>query len=106
MNQQGLHFLNQAYIVLIPKKACPKVAYYMPISLIHSFVKLISKILVNRLGPELKNLVSNKQTTFIKQRCIHDSYMYIQGVIKELHKRKIPSMFIKLDIFKAFDTVN
>jgi hypothetical protein len=32
--------------------------------------------------------------------------MYVQGVIKELHKRKIPSMFIKLDISKDFDTVN
>jgi hypothetical protein len=32
--------------------------------------------------------------------------MYVQGVIKEQHKRKISSMFIKLDIFKAFDTVN
>jgi hypothetical protein len=24
LNQQGLHLLNQAYIVLIPKKKCPK----------------------------------------------------------------------------------
>jgi hypothetical protein len=32
--------------------------------------------------------------------------MYVQGVINEQHKRKISSMFIKLDIFKAFDTVN
>jgi hypothetical protein len=31
INQQGLHFLNQAYIVLIPKKACPKEAYYMQV---------------------------------------------------------------------------
>jgi hypothetical protein len=27
-------------------------------------------------------------------------------VIKDLHKRKNPSLFIKLDIVKAFDTVN
>jgi hypothetical protein len=27
-------------------------------------------------------------------------------MIKDLHKRKIPTLFIKLDISKAFDTVN
>jgi hypothetical protein len=60
MNQQDLHFLNQVYIVLILKKACPqKVADYRPISLILNFAKLISKILANGLGPKLKNLVSN-----------------------------------------------
>jgi hypothetical protein len=31
--------------------------------------------------------------------------MYIQGVIKELHKKKMPALFIKLDISKTFDTV-
>jgi hypothetical protein len=34
MNQQGLHLLNQAYIVLIPKKSCPqRISEYMLISL-------------------------------------------------------------------------
>lgn len=42
LNSQGLHFLNQAYVVLIPKKGDPqKVTDYRPISLIHSFAKII-----------------------------------------------------------------
>jgi hypothetical protein len=54
MNQQGLHFLNEAYIVLIPKKDNPmRVSDYRPISLIHSFVKLVSKLMANRLTPKL-----------------------------------------------------
>jgi retron-type reverse transcriptase len=32
--------------------------------------------------------------------------MYVQKVIKDLNKRKIPALFIKFDISKAFDTVN
>lgn len=32
--------------------------------------------------------------------------MFVQEVILDLHKRKIPGLFIKLDIFKAFDSVN
>jgi hypothetical protein len=68
MNQQGLHFLIQALVVLIPKKSDPqKIIDYRPISLIHSFAKLISKVLANRLGPELEHLISINQTTFIKK---------------------------------------
>jgi hypothetical protein len=32
--------------------------------------------------------------------------MYVQEVIKALHKKKKPAMLIKLDISKAFDIVN
>jgi hypothetical protein len=32
--------------------------------------------------------------------------MYVQQVIKDLHNKKVPNHFIKLDISKAFDTVN
>jgi hypothetical protein len=68
MNQQGLHFLNQDFVVLIPKKYNPlKISEYRPISLSHSFVKTISKILANRLGPELDHLISFNQTAFIKK---------------------------------------
>jgi hypothetical protein len=93
--------------VLIPKKedAC-RVSDYMPINLTHSFAKLVSKLLANRLGPHLDHLISINQTTFIKRRCIHNNFMYVQEVIKDLHKRKIPALFLKLDISKAFDTVN
>jgi hypothetical protein len=40
MNQQNLHMLNQAYVVLIPKILNPqRIADYRLISLIHSFAK-------------------------------------------------------------------
>jgi hypothetical protein len=68
--------------------------------------KLSPKLLANRLAPVLDSLISKNQTAFIKKRSIHDNFMYAQGVIKDLHKRKVPSLFIKLDISKAFDTVN
>jgi retron-type reverse transcriptase len=107
MNQQDLHFLNQALVVLIPKKKDPShVKDYRPISLTHSFAKLISKLIANRLGPQLDTLISVNQAVFIRKRCIHNSFMYVKEVIRDLHKRKIPAVFIKIDISKAFDTVN
>jgi hypothetical protein len=60
--------LNQALIVLIPKKPnAEKIIEFRPINLIHSFSKLISKILANRLAPKLNKLISYNQNAFIKK---------------------------------------
>jgi hypothetical protein len=89
------------------KKSCSeRISDYRPINLAHNFSKIISKILENRLGPELENLISSSQTSFIKKCCIHDSFMFVLEAIRDLHKKKIYALFIKLDISKAFDTVN
>jgi hypothetical protein len=107
MNQQDLHFLNQALMMLIPKKEnAVRVSDFRPISLIHSFAKLVSKLLANRLAPELSKMISYNQNSFIKKRCIHDNFLFVQQVIKDLHSKMVPALFIKLDISKAFDSVN
>jgi hypothetical protein len=50
----NLDLLNSAYILLLPKKddAC-RVKDFRPISLVHSFAKLITKLLTNRLAVTL-----------------------------------------------------
>jgi hypothetical protein len=107
MNQQGLHYLNQAMVILIPKRpSAERITDFRPINLVHSFAKLLSKLMIVRLAPELKNLISHNQNAFIKKCCIHDNFMLMQQAIKDLHKWKIPSLFIKSDISKAFDMVN
>jgi hypothetical protein len=51
--------LNQAYVVLISKENDPlKVSDYRPISLVHSFAKILSKLLANRLALELNYMIS------------------------------------------------
>jgi hypothetical protein len=48
--------LNSAYLTLIPKKVDAAVARdFRPISLIHSFVKLVTKIMANRMPPSFIN---------------------------------------------------
>jgi hypothetical protein len=94
-------------VVLLPKKAnAERVADFRPISLIHSFAKIIFKLLANRLAPAEKKLITYNQSAFIKKCCILDNFMFVHQVIKDLYKKKIPSLFIKLDISKTFDTVN
>ena len=88
------------------KTDATRVTDFRPISLIHSIAKIFSKVLANRLAPRLNSLVSNCQSAFIKKRSIHDNFLYVQGTVKRLHKQKIPALFMKLDIHKAFDTVH
>jgi retron-type reverse transcriptase len=107
MNGAEFKFLNSANIVLIPKKPDAKsVGDYRPISLIHSIAKIFSKLLANRLAPFLNNLVSKSQSAFIRKRCIQDNFLYVQNVVRRLHKQKKSALFLKLDIQKAFDSVN
>jgi hypothetical protein len=62
-NAHSLGLLNSAYLVLIPKKTDALSARdFRPISLIHSFAKLVTKLLANRLGPHLQKLVAANQS--------------------------------------------
>ena len=107
LNAQGFEWLNSACIILLPKKTdATRVTDFRPINLGHSIAKIFSKLLANRLAPRLKSLVFNCQSAFIKKRSIHDNFLYVQGAVRKLHSQKISTLFMKLDIHKAFDTVN
>jgi len=109
--QQGHVFkfrlLNTAYITLLPKKVdAVEVKDFRPISLIHSFAKLVTKLLANRLAPLLPSLVFANQSAFVRGRRIHDNFMLVQQMVKSLHKKKEAHILLKLDISKAFDSVS
>ena len=107
LHSQGFELMNSANIVLLPKKTdALRITDYRPISLMHSFAKNFAKLLANRLAPHLNSLVSNCQSAFIKKRSIHDNFLYVQSMERKMHKEKMPTLFMKLDIHKAFDTVN
>jgi mannosylglycoprotein endo-beta-mannosidase len=99
--------LNTAFITLLPKKVDPlQVKDYRPISLIHSFAKLVAKIMANRLAPILPEVVSKNQSAFVKGRNIQDFFLFVQQLAKCLHRKKEPHILLKLDISKAFDSVS
>jgi hypothetical protein len=73
-----LWMLNSAYITLIPKKEeaiTPK--DFCLISLIHSFRKLITIVMANRLAPRMDRLVASNQSDLIRGHCIHDNYLLV-----------------------------
>jgi len=99
--------LNSAYISLIPKRAeADQVKDFRPISLVHSFAKLVTKILANRLAGHLDAMVSPNQSAFVKRRFIQDNFMLVQQIVRFSHSQKQPSILLKLDITKAFDSVS
>jgi hypothetical protein len=104
---RNFRLLNMPYITLIPKKDdATQPGDFRPISLIHSFVKLLMKILANRLAARLDSLVPKNQSDFIKGRFIQDNFMLVQQTSRFLHAPTQPRAMLKLDITKAFDSVS
>ena len=79
---------------------------FRPISLVHSFAKLFTKVLSNRLRPRLAKLVSCNQSAFIKGRNLHDNFMLVRQLARKINKRKESGLLLKLDISRAFDTLS
>jgi hypothetical protein len=106
-NFAGLHLLNVSHMVLLPKcDDASSMKNYRPISLMHSFAKLFMKVLATRLASRIDELVGIEQSAFIKVRCIQDNFTYVRALLRRLHRSKTPSLLMKLDISKAFDSVS
>ncbi|XP_051190649.1 uncharacterized protein [Lolium perenne] len=104
---QGFEDLNEALITLIPKRdGAIDHKDFRPISLVHSFARLLTKVLARRLAPEMLQLVGPHQTAFIRGRCIHDNFLLVKESAKLLHRKRIPSLLLKVDTAKAFDSIS
>ncbi|KAL9675546.1 hypothetical protein QQ045_003748 [Rhodiola kirilowii] len=101
--------LNETLIVLIPKvKEVEKVEDLRPISLCKVVMKIITKVLANRLKEILPTIISQCQSAFIRGRLIMDNILIAHEVshfIKRAHKRKIGYMSMKLDMSKDYDRI-
>jgi hypothetical protein len=106
MDMRNFHSINDALLVLLPKSSeVAGLKNYRPISLIHLLGKLFSKVLATRLTPKLSSLVHPAQSAFIKGHCIQDNFKVVQATVTMLHSKRIPIVFLKVDISRAFDSV-
>jgi hypothetical protein len=107
MDCRSFHHLNEVLITLLPKvDNLEGLGDYRPISLIHGFGKIFAKVLVNRFAPTLLHLISPNQSAFIKGRQIQDNFRYVMRTARTLLTRKSLSVLFKIDLVKAFDSVN
>ena len=94
-------------MVLLPKiEGAKKMADFRPISLVHAIAKNFTKLLARRLQPKMDKLVAPCQSAFIKQRSILDNFVFVRGQIKCLKMSRTPSVLVKVDIAKAFDSIS
>ncbi|CAO2153322.1 unnamed protein product [Urochloa humidicola] len=105
--EADLERLNRSYMVLVPKKpGATAAADFRPICLQNCSIKIAAKSLTTRLQKEMPQLIDLDQTGFLKGRTIADSFVYATELVQVCHKRKAPTLVLKLDFAKAFDTVN
>ncbi|XP_019432044.1 PREDICTED: uncharacterized protein LOC109339110 [Lupinus angustifolius] len=100
--------LNSNAVVLIPKSpGADKIEDFRPIALANFQFKIITKILADRLAKIAPKIVSRQQRGFIKDRHIQDCICIASEAINLLdHKTLGGNLAIKLDIKKAFDTLD
>lgn len=97
--------LNRTLIVLIPKVQGPeRISQFRPISLCMLPLKIITKLLVDRLRPRL---ISKSQSSFVHGRHTTDNIIIVQEALHTMRKMKRKSgiVAIKVDLEKAYDRI-
>ncbi|GKC86679.1 cysteine-rich receptor-like protein kinase, partial [Tanacetum coccineum] len=98
--------LNNYFIALIPKKLCLQdLNDFRPISLISSIHKVLSKVLAGRIKAVMESVIGGSHFAFMKRRQILDCTLIANEVIHPLKKSKEGGLILKVEIEKAYDTV-
>ena len=104
-NTKSMHkSASQGVLNLIPKKNKDSriLKNLRPITLLNTDYKIIEKVLVNRIIPELANIIHQDQKGFLPNRRIAHNIRKIFDVISQIDKDD-PAIILQIDFQKAFD---
>ena len=98
---------NHDVVRLIPKTKVPQIMTELrPISLCNVLVRILSKVMVNRLKPCLGSVISEVQSAFVEGRLLTDNAMIAFEVNHYMRRRTQGNRGLaglKIDISKAYD---
>lgn len=100
--------MNHTIIALIPKtNHAISVNDYRPIACCNVFYKVITKILASRLGPTLGSIIDQAQAAFIEGRSMVENIHLVQELVRKYNRKRVsPRCLLKIDLKKAYDSVN
>jgi hypothetical protein len=67
---------------------------------------LFSKVLMNRLAPQLDEFIHVTHSAFVKDQYIQDNFRCVQITTKLLHSRRHPLLLLEMDISRALGSVS
>ena len=108
IQKEGLDpFKNKSVTTILYKNKGNRnnLQYYRPIALINVDVKIITKILTNRLKPILPTIIHKTQTAIDSRKINHTVHM-IRDLIDYTNEKNLGACFLFLDQEKAFDRVD
>lgn len=96
MNRSHRKKSYASFVALVRKKnEAKELRDFRPISLVRSFYKILSKLLLERLKRIIGKLVSPHQLAFIKGRQITDVPVIANKCVDSRHKRRKPGILCK-----------